>query len=161
MRICEDLCAFIGLFDIFAIQKIWLSIVMRLCVSFYTLCLNHNFIAMKKVITLLLFIFAVNLNSLADEKQIIIFDSPNNGRNEVPIPIGFYENASKTLTIQFTSADGYFVFVTDPTGNIVLREPLKTDGSRNTIKLTILDSGLYFVFLESITNRFIGKIFID
>ncbi len=161
MRICEDLCAFIGLFDIFAIQKIWLSIVMRLCVSFYTLCLNHNFIAMKKVITLLLFIFAVNLNSLADEKQIIIFDSPNNGRNEVPIPIGFYENASKTLTIQFTSADGYFVFVTDPTGNIVLREPLKTDGSRNTIKLTILDSGLYFVFLESTTNRFIGKIFID
>lgn len=116
---------------------------------------------MKKVITLLLFIFAVNLNSLADEKQIIIFDSPNNGRNEVPIPIGFYENASKTLTIQFTSADGYFVFVTDPTGNIVLREPLKTDGSRNTIKLTILDSGLYFVFLESTTNRFIGKIFID
>lgn len=161
MRICEDLCAFIGLFDIFTIQKIWLSIVMRLCVSFYTLCLNHNFIAMKKVITLLLFIFAVNLNSLADEKQIIIFDSPNNGRNEVPIPIGFYENASKTLTIQFTSADGYFVFVTDPTGNIVLREPLKTDGSRNTIKLTILDSGLYFVFLESTTNRFIGKIFID
>ena len=161
MRICEDLCAFIGLFDIFAIQKIWLSIVMRLCVSFYTLCLNHNFIAMKKVITLLLFIFAVNLNSLADEKQIIVFDSPNNGRNEVPIPIGFYENASKTLTIQFTSADGYFVFVTDPTGNIVLREPLKTDGSRNTIKLTILDSGLYFVFLESTTNRFIGKIFID
>lgn len=161
MRICEDLCAFIGLFDIFAIQKIWLSIVMRLCVSFYTLCLNHNFIAMKKVITLLLFIFAVNLNSLADEKQIIIFDSPNNGRNEVPIPIGFYENASKTLTIQFTSADGYFVFVTDPTGNIVLREPLKTDGSRNTIKLTILDSDLYFVFLESTTNRFIGKIFID
>lgn len=155
------MCAFIGLFDIFAIQKIWLSIVMRLCVSFYTLCLNHNFIAMKKVITLLLFIFAVNLNSLADEKQIIIFDSPNNGRNEVPIPIGFYENASKTLTIQFTSADGYFVFVTDPTGNIVLREPLKTDGSRNTIKLTILDSGLYFVFLESTTNRFIGKIFID
>lgn len=161
MRICEDLCAFIGLFDIFAIQKIWLSIVMRLCVSFYTLCLNHNFIAMKKVITLLLFIFAVNLNSLADEKQIIIFDSPNNGRNEVPIPIGFYENASKTLTIQFTSADGYFVFVTDPTGDIVLREPLKTDGSRNTIKLTTLDSGLYFVFLESTTNRFIGKIFID
>lgn len=122
---------------------------------------SNNFIAMKKVITLLLFIFAVNLNSLADEKQIIIFDSPNNGRNEVPIPIGFYENASKTLTIQFTSADGYFVFVTDPTGNIVLREPLKTDGSRNTIKLTILDSGLYFVFLESTTNRFIGKIFID
>lgn len=116
---------------------------------------------MKKIITLLLFIFVVNLNSLAEEKQVVIFELSDLSKMEVPIPIGFYENASKTLTIQFTSADGYFVFVTDPTGDIVLREPLKTDGSRNTIKLTTLDSGLYFVFLESTTNRFIGKIFID
>lgn len=78
---------------------------------------------MKKIITLLLFIFVVNLNSLAEEKQVVIFELSDLSKMEVPIPIGFYENASKTLTIQFTSADGYFVFVTDPTGDIVLREP--------------------------------------
>ena len=135
----------------------------------YLLCLhdivrvrfNFNIITMRKVITLLLFLFVINLHSFAEDEQILFFDQYGFGRIEVPNPIGFYENASKTLTIQFTSADGYFVFVTDPTGDIVLREPLKTDGSRNTIKLTTLDSGLYFVFLESTTNRFIGKIFID
>lgn len=116
---------------------------------------------MRKVITLLLFLSVINLHSFAEGEGLVYFEAYGFDKIEAPIPIGFYENASKTLTIQFTSADGYFVFVTDPTGNIVLREPLKTDGSRNTIKLTILDSGLYFVFLESTTNRFIGKIFID
>lgn len=116
---------------------------------------------MKKVLTLLLFLLVFNLYSFSENEQILHFELCDINKVEAPIPIGFYENASKTLTIQFTSADGYFVFVTDPTGDIVLREPLKTDGSRNTIKLTTLDSGLYFVFLESTTNRFIGKIFID
>lgn len=116
---------------------------------------------MNKIITLLLFLFFFNLYSFSENKQILHFDPSDISKVEISNPIGFYENASKTLTIQFTSADGYFVFVTDSTGDIVLREPLKTDGSRNTIKLTTLDSGLYFVFLESTTNRFIGKIFID
>lgn len=116
---------------------------------------------MKKVLTLLLFLLVFNLYSFSENEQILHFELCDINKVEAPIPIGFYENARKTLTIQFTSADGYFVFVTDPTGDIVLREPLKTDGSRNTIKLTTLDSGLYFVFLESTTNRFIGKIFID
>ena len=116
---------------------------------------------MRRIITLLLFLSVINLHSFAEDEQIVFFDQSGYGKIEVSNPIGFYENASKTLTIQLTSSEGYFVFITDPTGDIVLREPLKTDGSRNTIKLTTLDSGLYFVFLESTTNRFIGKIFID
>lgn len=116
---------------------------------------------MKKVLTLLLFLLVFNLYSFSENEQILHFELCDINKVEAPIPIGFYENASKTLTIQLTSSDGYFVLITDSAGDIVLREPLKTDGSRNLISLTSLDNGLYFVFLESTTNRFIGKIFID
>lgn len=97
------------------------------------------------------------------EQQQIVFglEYENTDTKQTNIPEGSYNDKSQILTIQLTSSNGYFVLITDSAGDIVLREPLKTDGSRNSISLTSLDNGLYFVFLESTTNRFIGKIFID
>lgn len=110
------------------------------------------------------FIYLIfNTFFLMAEEQPLFFekDDKKNDAIEGLIPEGIYNDKSQILTIQLTSSNGYFVFITDSAGDIVLREPLKTDGSRNSISLTSLDNGLYFVFLESTTNRFIGKIFID
>ena len=111
---------------------------------------------------LFLFFLCCWCNLLGEESPILFKNNKNNHDYiETTIPEGIYNDKSQTLTIQLTSSDGYFVLITDSAGDIVLREPLKTDGSRNSISLTSLDNGLYFVFLESTTNRFIGKIFID
>lgn len=101
--------------------------------------------------------------NLSGEESPILFENNKNNHDYIgtSIPEGIYNDKSQTLTIQLTSSEGYFVLITDSAGDIVLREPLKTDGSRNSISLTSLDNGLYFVFLESTTNCFIGKIFID
>lgn len=116
---------------------------------------------MKVLVSIALLLFSFHL--AYGEKQVISFQESDFHIDYSGgiIPEGIYNDKSQTLTIQLTSSDGYFVLITDSAGDMILREPLKTDGSCNSISLTSLDNGLYFVFLESTTNRFIGKIFID
>lgn len=119
---------------------------------------------MKHLCTLCLVSLLTALNAFADiDKKVEINQvSPNSSqaRSVVHKPQAWIDDQTYQLSVSFASKATYTLYVSDERGSVIHQEIMITDGSNHRYYLPTLDTGTYYVCIESDKEAFEGEFYI-